>query len=106
MTEREIQAALRQVSRNRTTLVIAHRLTTVVDADEIIVLDKGTIAERGKHEELLKKRGLYAAMWNRQREADEARRRLADAEDERELARLAVEKDKLDADLDRRTPAI
>ncbi|MGE3830229.1 MAG: ABC transporter ATP-binding protein/permease [Parvibaculaceae bacterium] len=106
MTEREIQAALRQVSRNRTTLVIAHRLTTVVDADEIIVLDKGTIAERGKHDELLKKRGLYAAMWNRQREADEARRRLADAEDERELAEMVVEKDKQDADLDRRTPAI
>jgi ATP-binding cassette, subfamily B, heavy metal transporter len=106
MTEREIQAALKQVSRNRTTLVIAHRLTTVVDADEIIVLDKGTIAERGKHEQLLKKRGLYAAMWNRQREADEARRRLADAEDERKLAEMAVEKDKLDADLDRRTPAI
>ena len=62
---------MRQVSRNRTTLVIAHRLSTVVDADEIIVLDQGTIAERGTHDELLKKRGLYAAMWNRQREADE-----------------------------------
>jgi ABC-type transport system involved in Fe-S cluster assembly fused permease/ATPase subunit len=82
MTEREIQSALRQVSRNRTTLVIAHRLTTVVDADEIIVLDQGAIAERGTHDELLKERGLYAAMWNRQREAEEARRRLADIEHE------------------------
>ncbi|MGE0004144.1 MAG: ABC transporter ATP-binding protein/permease [Parvibaculaceae bacterium] len=80
MTEREIQSALAQVSRNRTTLVIAHRLTTVVGADEIIVLDEGTIAERGTHGELLARRGLYAAMWNRQREADEARRRLADIE--------------------------
>ncbi|WP_119272600.1 ABCB family ABC transporter ATP-binding protein/permease [Taklimakanibacter deserti] len=82
MTEREIQSALAQVSRNRTTLVIAHRLTTVVDADEIIVLDQGTIAERGTHAELLRERGLYAAMWNRQREAEEARRRLADIEHE------------------------
>lgn len=82
MTEREIQAALTQISRNRTTLVIAHRLTTVVDADEIVVLDQGTIAERGTHQELLRQRGLYAAMWNRQREADEARRRLADIEHE------------------------
>lgn len=71
---------MRQVSRNRTTLVIAHRLTTVVDADEIIVLEHGAIAERGTHAELLKQRGLYAAMWNRQREADEARRRLANIE--------------------------
>jgi ATP-binding cassette subfamily B protein len=82
MTEREIQSALAQVSRNRTTVVIAHRLTTVVDADEIIVLDEGRIAERGTHGELLSKRGLYAAMWNRQREAEEARRRLADIEHE------------------------
>ncbi len=86
MTERDIQTALRQVSRNRTTLVIAHRLTTVVEADEIIVLDHGAIAERGTHAELLGKRGLYASMWNRQREADEARRRLAYIEHEEEEA--------------------
>jgi ATP-binding cassette subfamily B protein len=75
-TEQDIQAALRKVSRNRTTLVIAHRLSTVVDADEIIVLDKGHIAERGSHAQLLRKRGVYASLWNRQREADEARSRL------------------------------
>jgi ABC-type transport system involved in Fe-S cluster assembly fused permease/ATPase subunit len=97
MTEREIQSALAQVSRNRTTLVIAHRLTTVVDADEIIVLDQGTIAERGTHDELLKERGLYAAMWNRQREAEEARRRLADIEHEE--AELPEPKSAEEADL-------
>jgi ATP-binding cassette subfamily B protein len=83
MTEQEIQAALRQVSRNRTTLVIAHRLSTIIDADEIIVLEKGRIVERGNHKGLLEQRGVYARMWNRQREADEARRRLAEAADER-----------------------
>ncbi|MGB9142631.1 MAG: ABC transporter ATP-binding protein/permease [Aestuariivirga sp.] len=76
-TEQEIQAALRKVSVNRTTVVIAHRLSTVVDADEIIVLDAGRIVERGTHNQLLRKKGTYAAMWNRQREADEARRLLA-----------------------------
>jgi len=70
--------ALKQVSRDRTTVVIAHRLSTVIDADEIIVLEKGLIAERGTHTALLRKKGLYAAMWNRQREADEARRKLAE----------------------------
>jgi ABC-type transport system involved in Fe-S cluster assembly fused permease/ATPase subunit len=82
-TEQEIQAALRKVSRNRTTIVIAHRLSTVVDADEIIVLEAGRIAERGTHNHLLRKKGVYAAMWNRQREADEARRLLAANLDER-----------------------
>jgi len=76
-TEKEIQDALERVSRNRTTLVIAHRLSTIVGADEIIVLDKGVIAERGTHRELLAAGGLYAGMWNRQREAEEARERLA-----------------------------
>lgn len=70
-TERDIQEALRRVSENRTTLVIAHRLTTVVDADEIIVLDKGVIAERGRHDQLLEEGGLYARLWHRQRDADE-----------------------------------
>jgi ATP-binding cassette subfamily B protein len=82
-TEREIQDALDRVSKNRTTLVIAHRLSTIVGADEIIVLDQGTIVERGTHHELLAKHGLYASMWNRQREAEQARERLARvAEDE------------------------
>ena len=82
-TEREIQVALDGVSKNRTTLVIAHRLSTVVNADEIIVLDKGLIAERGSHERLLAQGGIYAAMWNRQREVDQAQealRRAAEAE--------------------------
>ncbi|MBV9634276.1 MAG: ABC transporter ATP-binding protein/permease [Methylobacteriaceae bacterium] len=82
-TEREIQDALDRVSRGRTTLVIAHRLSTVVNADEIIVLDNGTIVERGTHRELLAAGGTYAALWNRQREVDAARdalRRAAEAE--------------------------
>jgi ATP-binding cassette subfamily B protein len=76
-TERDIQDALDRVSRNRTTLVIAHRLSTIVGADEIIVLNEGVIAERGTHHQLLLKGGLYASMWNRQREAQEAREKLA-----------------------------
>jgi ATP-binding cassette subfamily B protein len=75
-TEKEIQDALDRVSRGRTTLVIAHRLSTVVGADEIIVLDKGVVVERGDHLALLAQGGVYAAMWNRQREADEAREAL------------------------------
>ena len=78
LTEQEIQSALKDVSRNRTTLVIAHRLSTIIDADEIIVLDKGCISERGTHSALLRKKGLYATMWNRQQQADKARRKLAE----------------------------
>ena len=76
-TERDIQDALDRVSKNRTTLVIAHRLSTIVAADEIIVIDDGAIVERGTHQALLARAGLYASMWNRQREAEEARERLA-----------------------------
>jgi ABC-type transport system involved in Fe-S cluster assembly fused permease/ATPase subunit len=71
-TEREIQANLREVSRGRTTLVIAHRLSTVVDADEIIVLEDGLIVERGSHAALLAADGRYAEMWRRQQESGEA----------------------------------
>lgn len=75
-TEQEIQSALDVVSRNRTTLVIAHRLSTVINADEIIVLKDGVIAERGTHGELIERDGLYASMWSRQREATQAEEQL------------------------------
>ncbi|NVP54323.1 ABCB family ABC transporter ATP-binding protein/permease [Mycoplana rhizolycopersici] len=75
-TEQEIQTALDLVSKNRTTLVIAHRLSTVVGADEIIVLKDGLIAERGTHADLMRQTGLYASMWSRQREATEAEEHL------------------------------
>jgi ATP-binding cassette, subfamily B, heavy metal transporter len=68
-TEREIQASLAEVAADRTTVVIAHRLSTVVDADQILVLDAGCIVERGPHAELLARGGVYAAMWARQQEA-------------------------------------
>ncbi|WP_042694405.1 ABC transporter ATP-binding protein/permease [Azospirillum sp. B506] len=70
-TEREIQANLREVSRGRTTLVIAHRLSTVIDADEILVLEAGRVIERGRHSDLLAARGAYAALWARQQEASQ-----------------------------------
>jgi ATP-binding cassette subfamily B protein len=78
-TEREIQQALEEISKDRTSLVIAHRLSTVVDADQILVLVDGQIVERGKHHELLARDGVYASMWNRQREAAEARDKLTEA---------------------------
>ena len=84
-TEREIQSALDVVSKDRTTLVIAHRLSTVISADEIIVLQDGRIAEKGSHTALMKKKGLYAAMWDRQREASEAAERLRKAQEADEL---------------------
>ena len=91
-TEQEIQSALEIVSRNRTTLVIAHRLSTVIGADEIIVLRDGRIAERGTHADLLAADGLYASMWNRQREATQAEehlRKVRDSDDLGVIMRLA-----------------
>jgi ABC-type transport system involved in Fe-S cluster assembly fused permease/ATPase subunit len=110
-TEKEIQNALERVSRNRTTLVIAHRLSTIVGADEIIVLDQGRIVERGSHQRLLALGGLYASMWNRQREAEAAREKLAladehpaapnrrppAAEDMEEMEMMALPIDRADA---------
>jgi ATP-binding cassette, subfamily B, heavy metal transporter len=93
-TEREIQSALKVVEKNRTTLVIAHRLSTVVDADEILVLDRGQIVERGRHADLVARGGAYAAMWNKQKEAAEVRERLeavaSDPDIAPDVARVAV----------------
>jgi len=81
-TEKDIQDELDRVAENRTTLVIAHRLSTIVNADEILVLDRGAIIERGTHRELIASGGLYASMWNRQREAQLARDILAEVGDD------------------------
>ena len=75
-TEKDIQSALATVMEGRTTLIIAHRLSTIASADEIVVLDRGRIAERGSHTALLAAGGVYAALWARQREADEAEAKL------------------------------
>jgi ATP-binding cassette, subfamily B, heavy metal transporter len=78
-TEKEIQDALDRIAKDRTTLVIAHRLSTIIHADTILVLDKGHVAEQGTHAELIAKDGLYASLWNRQRQAEKAREQLAEA---------------------------
>jgi ATP-binding cassette, subfamily B, heavy metal transporter len=69
--ERAIQAELKSAARNKTTLVIAHRLSTVVDAHEILVLEHGVVAERGNHADLLALGGAYARMWALQQSGSE-----------------------------------
>jgi ATP-binding cassette subfamily B protein len=92
-TEREIQAALERVSKGRTTIMIAHRLSTVIHADEILVLDKGLIVERGTHDALLAKGGVYHALWSRQREVDAAQETLRRAEKSESAEPQALEAD-------------
>ena len=82
--ERAIQGELDRIAKGRTTLVIAHRLTTIVNADEIVVMDRGRIVERGRHEALLERDGLYAQLWNLQAQQDRFERL------ERRMARRAV----------------
>jgi ABC-type transport system involved in Fe-S cluster assembly fused permease/ATPase subunit len=69
-TEKLIQASLKEISAYHTTLIIAHRLSTIIEADEIIVLDKGYIVERGNHKSLLKQKGYYAELWYKQQEEE------------------------------------
>ena len=88
-TEKEIQHSLAEVSTNRTTVMIAHRLSTVIGADKILVLDNGQIVERGNHQELLILDNVYARMWHRQQEAQKA---MATLERNREEALLAGDK--------------
>jgi len=77
-TEAAIQDTIRTIERGRTSIVIAHRLSTVVDADQIVVLDAGQVAERGTHAELLRRGGLYADMWTRQQSEREEEAQAAE----------------------------
>jgi ABC-type transport system involved in Fe-S cluster assembly fused permease/ATPase subunit len=70
-TEKAIQAELLEIAKSRTSLIIAHRLSTVVEADEILVIEAGRIVERGRHPELLATNGVYAMMWAMQQQNEE-----------------------------------
>ncbi|XP_068102109.1 ATP-binding cassette sub-family B member 6 [Hyperolius riggenbachi] len=94
-TERNIQASLAKVCANRTTIVVAHRLSTVISADQILVLKEGQITERGRHEELLSKGGVYAGMWQKQQSSNET---SSDSDSER--------KDKIPEKLQQPKPAL
>jgi ATP-binding cassette subfamily B protein len=78
-SEKSIQAELNRIARGHTTLVIAHRLSTVMDADQILVLDRGRITERGTHRELLDRGGTYAQMWMLQQQEEAEREKAAGA---------------------------
>ena len=72
LTEKEIKVSLNNLAKKRTSIIIAHRLSTIVDADKILVFEKGKIIEQGTHIQLLKKKGLYADMWNTQQTIEKA----------------------------------
>jgi len=93
-TEKDIQDALDSIARDRTTLVIAHRLSTIVHADKILVLEKGVLVEEGTHADLIERGGLYASLWNKQQEAEEARARLARTlEEAQKLGAIRADRD-------------
>ena len=76
LTEKEIKVSLNNLAKKRTSIIIAHRLSTIVDADKILVFEKGKIIEQGTHIQLLKKKGLYADMWNTQQTIEKAEETL------------------------------